>query len=439
MKSNPVNNDDTDKDGYSDIEDPNPLNRPEILSDEYDFLDGEIYTIEALDTFSKRDYFDIQGYSADAGTSLIMYNYNGNDNQKFRFEWCGTGYKIHSLVNEKLVLTMSLNSEGTGILYMDYDCDNQEQLWEVLPYVNESKEFNRDCITGIIIRSKVLYYDENDNIGQPLYIHYDENSTFISSDRADGTRFRFNDISKWMRFGKVYMNYEGWSVDKPYADVVRAMENYKKNLGNGVGKDNIFSYNSVDVLLNQNNGEFPNLVYGDNVKMSNVICEVIATYNALKLKGIITDNPSYSKFFRLAVEFDFSAKKMTPPIGQYSSSGSFGNEPRKIGNCLDAYNVKYKKIDRNDEDTLFKKEKNAAKEAAKSMDNNINSNDILIMAYNFGACDLQIHTFSGVMNNNGLIDLFNENCSTNSSTSTISVDDITNTSDELFRVGYILK
>ncbi len=67
------------------------------------------------------------------------------------------------------------------------------------------------------------------------------------------------------------------------------------------------------------------------------------------------------------------------------------------------------------------------------------NNSGLIMAYNFGACDLQIHTFSGVMNNNGLIDLFNENCSTNSSTSTISVDDITNTSDELFRVGYILK
>lgn len=439
MKSNPVNNDDTDNDGYSDIEDPDPLNKPEILAGVYDFLDDEIYTIEALDTFSKRDYLDIQGASADAGTSLIMYNYNGNDNQKFRFEWCGTGYKIHSLVNEELVLTMSLSSNGIGSLYMDYDYNKQDQIWEVLPYCNESKDFNWNCITGIIIRSKVLYYDENDNVGQPLYIHYTENSTFVSNDRADGTRFIFNNISKWMRFGKIYMNYDGWCIDEPYADVVKAMKNYKENLGNGVGKDNIFSYDSVDILLNQNQGEFPNLVYGDNVKMSNVICEVIATYNALKLKGIITDNPSYSKFFRLAVEFDFSAKKMTPPVGKYSSSGSFGSEPRKIGNCLDAYNVKYKKFDRNDEDTLFKREKTAAKEAAKSMDNNINFNDVLIMAYNFGTLDLQIHTFSGVMNNNGFIDLFNENCSTNISTSTTSVNDITNTSDELFRVGYILK
>ncbi len=53
--------------------------------------------------------------------------------------------------------------------------------------------------------------------------------------------------------------------------------------------------------------------------------------------------------------------------------------------------------------------------------------------------DLQIHTFSGVMNTNGRIDLFNEKCNMNSSTDIGSVNEITNTSDELFRVGYILK
>lgn len=228
MNSNPETGDDTDLDGYADIEDPDPLNKPEILANVYDFLNDEIYTIEALDTFSKKDYLDIQGASADAGTSLIMYDYNGNDNQKFRFEWCGTGYKIHNLVNEDLVLTMSLSSNGIGSLYMDYDYNKQNQIWEVLPYCNESKDFNCNCITGIIIRSKVLYYDENDNVGQPLYIHYTENSTFVSSDKADGTRFIFNNISKWMRFGKIYMNYDGWCVDADYADVVRAMKNYKK-------------------------------------------------------------------------------------------------------------------------------------------------------------------------------------------------------------------
>ena len=58
------------------------------------------------------------------------------------------------------------------------------------------------------------------------------------------------------------------------------------------------------------------------------------------------------------------------------------------------------------------------------------------MAYNFGIMDLQIHTFSGVMNTNGRIDLFNEKCNMNSSTDIGSVNEITNTSDELFRVGY---
>ena len=64
-------------------------------------------------------------------------------------------------------------------------------------------------------------------------------------------------------------------------------------------------------------------------------------------------------------------------------------------------------------------------------------NDVLIMAYNFGIMDLQIHTFSGVMNTNGRIDLFNEKCNMNSSTDIGSVNEITNTSDELFRVGYL--
>ncbi len=74
MNSNPETGDDTDLDGYADIEDPDPLNKPEILANVYDFLNDEIYTIEALDTFSKKDYLDIQGASADAGTSLIMYD-----------------------------------------------------------------------------------------------------------------------------------------------------------------------------------------------------------------------------------------------------------------------------------------------------------------------------------------------------------------------------
>jgi hypothetical protein len=179
--------------------------------------------------------------------------------------------------------------------------------------------------------------------------------------------------------------------------------------------------------------------------MSSVICEVIAAYNALKLNGNLQDDSSYYTFFRLAVEFELSAKKINPfpfdidALEIDKRNGALGSEPRKIGNCLNAYNVKYEKFDRNDADTIFKTEKKAAEDAANSMDNNIDTNNVLIMAYNFGTFDLQIHTFSGVMNAYGSIDLFNENCSTSNSTATGSVDEITNTSNELFRVGYILK
>ena len=384
MNSNPKE-DDTDKDGYSDIEDPDPLNKPDIIGDKYDFLDDEIYTIEALDTFSKRDYLDIQGASADAGTSLIMYNYNGNDNQKFRFEWCGTGYKIHSLVNEDLVLTMSLNSDGTGKLYMDYDYDKQEQIWEVLPYWNEKKDYNWINITGIIIRSKVLYYEENDTVGQPLYIHYNEKSTYVSTDRANGTRLEFNDISKWKRFGKVYMNYQGWVQDVYYADAIRAMKNYKHNLAIGLkektdsdcivngaylikdteyGKEfslqysNIFNelgtefYSSINdyrLLWNQLGGNFPKLKYvntdSNNKYMDYSCCEIMATFNLLSVAGIYDVKDTSGKitndinqYFKLATEFELSNLL----FGQVITTGRWGSKPSGIGKCLSAYNVNAK-------------------------------------------------------------------------------------------------
>lgn len=85
------------------------------------------------------------------------------------------------------------------------------------------------------------------------------------------------------------------------------------------------------------------------------------------------------------------------------------------------------------------------KENLKKVQEKLDKNGSVIFSawnYNNGGIDLkylQIHTFSGVMNTNGRIDLFNENCNMNSSTDTGSVNEITNTSDELFRVGYILK
>ena len=442
MKSNPVNNDDTDNDGYSDIEDPNPLRKPDYIGDKYDFLDGEIYEIEALDSYPVK-FMDVESASTEAGTPVIMYSHNGDDNQKFKFEWCGNGYKIHSLINENLVLTMSLKSTGEGNVYMDYDNNIPEQIWEVLPYNNPEKDCNINIITGVVIRSKVLYYDGNDSIGQSIYVNYKNGETYVGTNRCYGARFDLKDISGWKRFGKIYMNYEIGANNIPTEDTFRALKNYKKNMINGISPiDNVYTYNSKQLLLNQNHGEFPNLKYGENVKMSEAICEVIATYNAMKLKGKLTEDYSYSKFFKLAAEFEVNIMKatpipkITPILGKYGPDGSFGSEPKKIYKCLDAYDIKYKKYTLDDY-----MEYGASISAATDMDSDLNKDDVFILSYNFNPKKLylQIHTFSGICFSNNDLYLFNEDTNTSQYTETTSICTITNTNDSFFRVGYILK
>ena len=187
MNSNPESNDDSDDDGYSDIEDPDPIDKPEILGDKYDFLDGEIYYLAKMTGIYPEYYMDVEGNSTIPGTSLIMYNYTGNDNQKFKFEWCDVGYKIHALNNEHLVLTLNANDDGSYSVYMGNDLNLQGQLWEVLPYNNGAKGLLGE--NGLVIRSKVLYYENNDTIGKPLYLSYKNNQISVSTDRINNARF----------------------------------------------------------------------------------------------------------------------------------------------------------------------------------------------------------------------------------------------------------
>ena len=62
--------------------------------------------------------------------------------------------------NESLVLT--INNSGTNYYTVCMDTDNnaQEQLWEVLPY-DSSYDYS-----GIVIRSKVLYYPNANDVGK---------------------------------------------------------------------------------------------------------------------------------------------------------------------------------------------------------------------------------------------------------------------------------
>ncbi|NLG02553.1 MAG: VWA domain-containing protein, partial [Clostridia bacterium] len=330
MKSDPVNDDDTDKDGYSDIEDPYPNNKPELIGDKYDFLDGEIYEIEATDT-GKPKYLDVQKASPAAGTSVIVYDHNGHDNQKFKFEWCGTGYKIHSLINEDLVLTMSLNSSGEGNLYMDYDNNMPDQIWEVVPYFNNDMARDNITTTGLVIRSKVLYYENENSVGQPLYINYTDDETYISTKRAYGARFVFYNITSWKRFGKMYMKHLGWLTDDNSKAVNRALDNYKHNtieLGQILKKNKYSSKDSSYSRTGCINGQqnFSNLRFADT-SFGNVGCEVLATYNAMIRSNANVD------LCKLIVEFEANALQITGPL----SDGVAGSKPNKIVYCLKAY------------------------------------------------------------------------------------------------------
>lgn len=335
MKSNPVNNDDTDDDGYSDIEDPNPLEKPDYLGDKYDFLDGEIYEIKALDSYPVK-YIDVKSASTEAGTPVIMYGHNGDDNQRFKFEWCGNGYKIHSLINERLVLTMSLDSSGEGKLYMDYDNNNLEQIWEILPYhtLNPDKECYTNWITGVVIRSKMLYYKNTEAIGEPLYINQSDGRIWVSSDRRNDTRFDLKDISGWKRFGKIYMNYEIGANNIPTEDTFRALKNYKHNTTelnkiltndpNYYNLKNPTSYMKTGCINGQKN--FSILKFADT-SFGGVGCEVLATYNAMTRSNITVD------LCKLIAEFEINALLITGPL----ADGKAGSIPDKISNCLEAY------------------------------------------------------------------------------------------------------
>jgi len=173
-----------------------------------------------------------------------------------------------------------------------------------------------------------------------------------------------------MRFGKIYMNYNGWFVDKDYATVVRAMKNYKNNSSIGISSDNkLLTNEGVETLVFQNGGTFQLLKFAD-ANMDEVVCEVMATYNAL----CIANGNNDIDFFKLAVEFELSAIQYNyAMLGNITSNfniidffyylfndgdllltdsnkkeGGLSSNPLKIENCLSAYNKQFDKIRIND-------------------------------------------------------------------------------------------
>lgn len=434
MKSDPVTDEDTDNDGYSDIEDPDPLNTPDILNGQYDFLDGEIYYLLITDTLDlSKDIIEVQNSYA---PSIAINLSNGNDNQKFKFEWCGNGYKIHPLINEDLVLTLKLGDNGIGHISVENDIDSLEQIWEVLPYDNKDKGVKGK--KGIVLRSKVLYYENE--VGKPLYLNYKDGVLSVSTERNEYTDLSPMGTYGWTRFGNVYMAYNEWTYGKNNALNI-AMENYINNKSIGIKTENdidadmnidniikntpealkysnIISKDNYNLLRAQYGGNFPKMKFAYS-KMHNVCCEVMATYNALALvgefdinyNGTITND--LDEYFKLALEFEINDLYLNNPLG------GFGSDPKGIEKCLKAYNHNYK-----------------AYTNADDMDKDVSDSVSMIVSYKFYG--FGIHTYFCYYDAN-----LNKICSVNKGSNNLKIREFCSIKeclgDSNLHIGYILQ
>lgn len=275
----------------------------------------------------------------------------GNNSQKFEFEWCEKGYKIHSVENYDLVLTLDTDDKNNYSVVMSTNRNIQGQLWEVLPYNNR----NSHNSYGLVIRSKVLNYNKNDTVGKPMYLSYTDDKISITTNRTDNTKLLFKSLGNWKRFGQAYMEHLNWTYQDNYI-LERAFDNYNYNMKLGLKRSadefsNIYVYNGYELVINQYGGNMQDqttethegsesvsdnkdkLKFAD-VHMGHAACELMATYNGMKLSDVIPNDGCTTSFFTLAAEFEINNLYI-------SSSGYWGSDPGKIADCLDSYNVRY--------------------------------------------------------------------------------------------------
>lgn len=424
MNSNPVENDDTDHDGYSDICDPDPVKAPTELNGQYDFLDNETYFLGATDGLFAQSFLDVEGGSTSPGANLTTYSLNKNDNQKIKFEWTKNGYKIHAMNNESLVLT--INNSGTNYYTVCMDTDNnaQEQLWEVLPY-DSSYDYS-----GIVIRSKVLYYPNANDVGKPLFLCYKNEIVNVSTEKSEGTRFMNLGTENWLRFGDIYMQHLKWTYPS-YPEYDRAIKNYSNNiielpkiLKNNSGYSSYSSSYSKTGCIN-GQGNFTTLKFADTT-FDGVGCEVLATYNAMIRQGITVD------LCKLSAEFEVNAIQITGPI----DDGKAGSKPQKIPNCLKSYHLSPGYTDSYIYINPFKTD-SSQKDNLKKIQEKLDNNGSIVFSawnYNDGGIDIKygVHTVYIEKDSSNIIIYNCYNSWTEPQTSYVSIDDMFSNSDPLF-------
>ena len=346
--SNPTNID-TDSDGYTDLDDPDNILPPRYLNGRYDLFDDEIYSL-----LIGNNCFELNDGAISSNTSIIKtQSYDGSDKQRFRFVWqeSNNGYTIHPISNENMVLSLIPTSHEVRL--MSYTSTNiyPNQLWEVIPCTSNS---------DVIIKTK--YVEIEGFSTKSFYLSYEDSSQKLNCVSDKKTKFTISNPGYyWKRYGEIYCKAITDDSNGKKSDELRAIKNCKINYSNKSGiSDNIYKETindkNYDLLIRQSDGVFKKATFAET-EMQYVICEVIGTYNALKMADIIGNDTSNIMFFRLASEFEINAiqtnyiKMLSPFAIEYFDlwvnygDGGLGSNPKKIENCLDVYNVKYQIVD----------------------------------------------------------------------------------------------
>ncbi|SEK88609.1 surface protein [Ruminococcus albus] len=381
---------DFDGDGYYDTSDPRPS-----IRDDYSFLNNEIYSINMYHDDENASY-PIEAVSSSSVKTTNKSKDECDDENYFRFKWCGNGYKLYSVKYESNNKVLSINQSGDVVLEEDKNLPSQ--IWEVLPY-----GYSKDNlpIDGLRFRSKLCYTP--DCKPTSYFLSYDGSKLTVTTKDARN-KVKVYSPKGWTRFGEMLLNKYGW--ENTGASSTTALENYDHNVSIGVDPEqNIYKYGVYDLLINQEGGNFPKLNFVD-VKMDEVCCEIMGTYNALLLDNVQVD------FFKLAAEFEENA------CGNYyvfGGNGWAGSDPKAISSCLDAYNVNYTTIDIADYRDIadlvevpfnpdviefseeFEKTYNNKinKPACDAFDTELKNGVCGIISYKF---DVRIHTYAAVYN-----------------------------------------
>ncbi len=148
----------------------------------------------------------------------------------------------------------------------------------------------------------------------------------------------FNEIIGGKRFRRAQKNYHLntnigiRTADDPAAADIDCIE---RDSAEALLHSNIIDCCGHSLLTCQYGGNFP-LMKFSKAKMSDVCCEILAAYNALRICG---KADCFSDFFKLACEFEANGPFLI-------KSGHFGADYRKIGLCLEAHGLSVKAVKR---------------------------------------------------------------------------------------------